>query len=71
VLASNLLQGSRVRLTALTSDDLPTTAGWYQDAGFARLFDARPAAPKTIGALDNWLDEYSRATNGFVFAIRA
>ena len=70
MLASNLLQGSRVRLTALTSDDLPTIAGWHQNAGFARLFDARPAAPKTIGVLDNWLDEYNRANNGFVFAIR-
>jgi hypothetical protein len=38
MLASNRLQGSRVRLTALTSDDLPTIAGWYQDAGFARLY---------------------------------
>jgi RimJ/RimL family protein N-acetyltransferase len=70
MLASNLLQGSRVRLTALTSDDLPTIARWHQDAGFARLFDARPAVPKTIGTLDNWLDEYSRTNNGFVFAIR-
>jgi RimJ/RimL family protein N-acetyltransferase len=70
MLTSNLLQGSRVRLTALSTDDLPTIASWHQDAGFARLFDARPAAPKTIGMLDHWLDEYNRANNGFVFAIR-
>jgi len=70
MLASNLLHGSRVRLTALTNDDLPVIASWHDDAAFARLFDARPAAPKTASALENWLYEYSRANNGFVFAIR-
>lgn len=67
---ANLLYGSRVRLAALTSDDLPIIAQWYQDTTFARMFDARPAIPKTATALEVWLDEYSRPQNGFLFAIR-
>jgi RimJ/RimL family protein N-acetyltransferase len=70
MMADNLLRGARVRLAALTHDDLPEIARWHQDAGFARLFDARPAAPKTSAALEGWLEDYSRANNGFVFAIR-
>jgi RimJ/RimL family protein N-acetyltransferase len=65
-----LLRGSRARLAALTADDLPEIARWHDDASFARMFDARPAAPKTAGALDAWLEEYTRSTNGFLFAIR-
>ena len=38
---TNLLRGDRVRLTALTPGDLPTIAGWYQQADFLRLFDLR------------------------------
>jgi RimJ/RimL family protein N-acetyltransferase len=70
MLADNLLRGARVRLAALTHHDLPEIARWHQDAGFARLFDARPAAPKTSAALESWLEEYSRTSSGFVFAIR-
>jgi RimJ/RimL family protein N-acetyltransferase len=68
--ASNLLHSARVRLTALRLDDLSTIARWYEDADFARLFDARPAAPKTAGALESWLEEYSRSTNCYLFAVR-
>ncbi|HJZ49075.1 MAG TPA: GNAT family protein [Roseiflexaceae bacterium] len=70
MLAANLLRGPRVRLATLTADDLPAIAGWHDDAGFARMFDARPATPKTAGALESWLEDYSRSTNGFLFAIR-
>src|SRR3712207_839119 len=67
---SNLLLGTRLRLTALTKDDLPTIAHWQQDASFMRLFDARPAYPRTEAALGQWLEESSTATDGFVFGIR-
>jgi len=69
--ADNLLRGARVRLAALTSDDLPTIAGWYHDAAFGRMFDARPAAPRAASALEGWLDEYARSNSGFLFAVRA
>jgi RimJ/RimL family protein N-acetyltransferase len=67
---SRLLHGSRVRLTALRPDDLSTIARWYQDAGFMRLYDARPAVPKTEAALAHWLEEVGKAENTLPFAIR-
>ena len=41
-----LLRSTRLRLVALTEDDLPTITKWYQDTEFMRLLDARPATPK-------------------------
>jgi RimJ/RimL family protein N-acetyltransferase len=70
MLATSLLQGSRIRLAALTADDLPEIARWHSDAGFARMFDARPAAPRSASTLESWLEDYTRSTNGFLFAIR-
>jgi RimJ/RimL family protein N-acetyltransferase len=67
---SELLQGSRIRLVALTPDDLPTIARWYEDAEFMRLYDARPAAPKSEAELARWLEEVQKAQNLFAFAIR-
>jgi RimJ/RimL family protein N-acetyltransferase len=64
------LHGSRVRLTALSPDDLPTIARWYEDAGFMRLYDARPAVPKTGAELARWLEEIGKAENTLAFAIR-
>ncbi len=70
VTPSNLLCGTKVRLTALTPDDFPTIARWYQDAEFLRLFDALPAYPKTESALAQWLEDTHKATDAFLFAIR-
>jgi RimJ/RimL family protein N-acetyltransferase len=70
MLSPQLLAGRRVRLTALTSDDLPTIARWHQDADFMRLFDTRPAAPRAANTFESWLEEYNRSANGYLFAIR-
>ena len=70
MLGTNLLHGPRVRLTAVTLDDLPTIAHWSQDAGFARMFEANPAAPKAPSALESWLDGYSRSNTGYLFGVR-
>lgn len=67
---STLLRGSRVRLTALTQDDLPTVAKWHQNAEFLRLLDALPAYPKTETSLAQRLDDTDRATDAFLFVIR-
>lgn len=66
---STLLRGSRVRLTALTQDDLPTVAGWHQNPEFLRLLDALPY-PKTETSLAQRLDDTDKATDAFLFAIR-
>jgi RimJ/RimL family protein N-acetyltransferase len=70
MLATSLLQGERVRLTALMTNDLPEIARWHEDAGFSRMFDARPAAPRTASTLESWLEDYARSNNSFLFAIR-
>jgi RimJ/RimL family protein N-acetyltransferase len=70
MLTANLLQGPRIQLTTITQDDLPTIARWHQDAGFARMFDANPAAPKTSSALEPWLEGYSRSNTGYLFGVR-
>ena len=68
---STLLRGSRVRLAALTQNDLPTVAQWHQNSEFLRLFDALPAYPKTETVLAEWLDAADKATDAFLFAIRS
>ena len=44
-IAENLLQGTTIRMTALTKADLPSLAAWFADAGFLRLYDAVVAVP--------------------------
>jgi RimJ/RimL family protein N-acetyltransferase len=66
----NLLQGANVQLTALTSNDLPRIANWYQHTDFLRLLDARPAYPQTEAVLAQWLEERHKATDAFMFGVR-
>lgn len=67
---ANVLAGERVRLTALREDDLPTVAGWYDDAVFGRLFDAEPARPRTPAALKKWLSDSTESEKTFLLGIR-
>ena len=66
----NILQGRRVRLTAVQLLDLREMVKWYEDAGFLRLFDATPAYPRTEASLREQLEEQQKRQNGFVFAAR-
>jgi RimJ/RimL family protein N-acetyltransferase len=70
MIPSKLLSGERIRLTALTSDDLPTIARWYEDAEFMRLYDARPAQPKSRTELEQWLTERHKDKDTVAFAVR-
>lgn len=65
-----LLRGTRVRLTAVTPQDLSTIARWYDDTEFLRLLDARHAAPQTTEQLTEWLNAAQKASDGFLFGIR-
>jgi RimJ/RimL family protein N-acetyltransferase len=67
---SKLMQGTKVQLTALTEGDMATMARWYQDGEFLRLFDSRPAYPKTEAELIKWLAELKKDRNTFAFAVR-
>ena len=70
MILSKLLRGNRARLTALNSDDLPPIARWFEDAEFMRLYDARPAQPKSKAELTRWLEELQKAKNSFAFGVR-
>lgn len=67
----NLLQDGEVRLAALTRADLHTLFRWYQNAEFMRLYDSRPAYPKTEEQLSDWLDARHKAHGVYLFAIRS
>lgn len=67
---ARLLMGPQIQLTGCTTADLPTIASWQQDDAFLRLYDARPAYPRSPSTLSDWLAETARASNAFVFAIR-
>jgi len=70
MILSRLLRGDRVRLTALNSDDLSTIARWFEDAEFMRLYDTRPACPKSEAELTRWLEELQKAKDTFAFGVR-
>lgn len=65
-----LFQGARVRLTALTKDDLPAITRFYQDSTFARLFDATPAYPREAAHWEKWFEDEQKEDNAYMFAIR-
>ena len=66
----DVFHSTRVRLTALTQDDLPTIARWHEDSEFQRLYDARPARPKSEAELGRWLEELQNESNTIAFAVR-
>ena len=41
-----LLRGEKVRLSALTKDEVPVVTRWYEDPEFMRLLDSTPAHPR-------------------------
>jgi len=70
MLNSNLLHGKRVRLTAVTKEDLGTMAHWWSDAGFLRLYDAVPAYPRSERQLEKRVEEGQKGETSFLFGIR-
>jgi RimJ/RimL family protein N-acetyltransferase len=65
-----LLRGERLRLTALTKEDLPSIERWQHNNTFLRFFDALPAYPKSETALEQWLEERQKEKDAFLFAVR-
>jgi RimJ/RimL family protein N-acetyltransferase len=66
----NILYGERVRLTALTADDLTAVGQWYEDSCFVRHLDAPPAKPRTENDLKKWMEKMQESSNDYLFAIR-
>jgi RimJ/RimL family protein N-acetyltransferase len=67
---ARILYGTQVRLTALRSDDAPTIAVWEQDTQFLRLYDARPARPRSETEVSDWLRDLPGDDKVFAFGIR-
>ena len=70
VLRGDLLQGKKVRLTAVAKDDLPAMANWWADTDFLRLYDSFPAFPKTADNLTKWLEDSEQGKTNFLLGIR-
>ena len=68
---ANLFRGRSIRLTALTPEDLPVIAAWYEDSEFLRLYDSRPAYPMTEAELGKWLAAVAEDKSTFLFGVRA
>jgi RimJ/RimL family protein N-acetyltransferase len=66
----NLLRGERIRLSALTKDDVPTITRWYDNAEFARLYESTPAAPRPPASVEEWVSNLGKTGEAFSFGIR-
>jgi RimJ/RimL family protein N-acetyltransferase len=67
---TEMLVGDNVKLMAIAEGDIAVITTWYQDAGFLRLFDSTPAAPKTEKEMTQLIEAAQQAHNGFIFAVR-
>ena len=67
---ARLLRGTRVRLTALTKEDLPTLARWTENPEYLHLADSAPAAPRSPGQVGREIAEVQRDPKTYMFAIR-
>jgi hypothetical protein len=67
---STFFYGSRVRLTPLTPNDVPTLARWQTDTEYLRLLAAEPAFPKNEGQVGEWVREGQRGRDNFLLGIR-
>ena len=70
MLQGGLLRGERVRLTAVTKDDVPTMARWWADTDFLRLYDSFPAFPQTADQLAKRLEDSEQGKTNFLMGIR-
>jgi RimJ/RimL family protein N-acetyltransferase len=68
--SQDLLRGEKIRLSALTKDDVPTVTRWYENPEFMRLVDSTPAHPRPPSSTEEWMEEAHKSKNGFLFGIR-
>lgn len=65
-----MLQGKKVKLTAIREADVPIIAKWYENTDFLRLFDAIPAVPKNERSFKKWVENGDDTNDEFRLAIR-
>ena len=67
---TRLLHGAKVRLTALCEDDAAAIACWDEDTQFLRLYDARPARPRSEAEIAQRLNKMRDNERTIAFGIR-
>ncbi len=67
---TNILRGTKVRLTALNKDDASVMARWSEDAEYLRLQDTNLALPRTEAEQAAFIEKQNQASDTIVFAIR-
>lgn len=70
MIASNLLRGEKVRLTAVTSADLAAVTRWWGDPDFLRLYNTAPAMPHNDDQISRRFDLSRTNPDAFLFAVR-
>jgi len=65
-----LLRGEHVFLSTLTPEDAATAGDWFSDAEFMRLFDTRPAQPRTTASLARWFKRALASPRDYFFGVR-
>ena len=65
-----LLQGLRVRLTALKEGDIETLENWFDDVQFMRNYDMIPAILKGKKGIEELINYYSDNTQRCILGIR-
>ena len=66
----NLLQGKRIKLTAIEKKDIPKFTEWYNDTNFMRHYDVISAVPKTTEEVEKIVYEVTNSNEQYIFAIR-
>lgn len=71
VLIKNLLNGSKINLTAFKDSDLTYLENWYNDIYFLRNFDMIPAFPRSSQELNFTLKNLRESNDKFMFSINS
>lgn len=65
-----LLEGKKVKLTAIESEDIPEFTKWYNDTEFMRNYDMIGAVPKSMEEIKEMLEEVKMSNDKYIFAVR-
>jgi len=71
MIKSGMLNGNKVRLGAINTEDIETFACWYENTDFLRFFDKIPANPKSREELKQWIKETQTSGKSYSFSIRS
>ncbi|SKA95746.1 Protein N-acetyltransferase, RimJ/RimL family [Caloramator quimbayensis] len=65
-----LLEGDNIILTAVNDSDIENMEKWFNDLSFLRYYDYLPSVPKTYKEIKEFIDEFTKANDKYIFAIR-